>query len=106
MPQGLRLRLEGPAHHYFSFNPNTDPGLFGITFKKDITIASRLFKSPNAVRAIAATLVHELAHINGAPGGMDSKAAEATLPPCGFDDMFNPATVGMMVRRPVSIEMA
>lgn len=91
---------------FVSFNPNTDPGLFGITFKKDITIASRLFKSPNAVRAIAATLVHELAHINGAPGGMDSKAAEATLPPCGFDDMFNPATVGMMIRRPISIEMA
>ena len=91
---------------FVSFNPNTDPGLFGITFRKDIAIASRVFKFPDAVRWIAATLVHELAHINGAPGGMDSKAAEATLPPCGFDDKFNPATVGIMVRRPVRIEMA
>ena len=90
---------------FVSFNPNPDPSLSGITFKKDITIATQLFKSPNAVRLIAATLVHELAHINGAPGGMDSKAAEATLPPCGFDDVFNPATVGTRVRRPIRIEI-
>ena len=49
-------------------------------------------------------LVHELAHVNGAPGGMVSKAAEATLP-CGFDDLFNPAIVGMNSWRPVRIEM-
>jgi len=91
---------------FVSFNPSTDPGLFGITFKKDIAIASRVFQFPDAVRWIAATLVHELAHVNGAPGGMESKAAEATLPPCGFGDKFNPATVGMRVRRPVRIEFA
>jgi len=45
--------------------------------------------------------VHELAHVNGAPGGMVSKAAEATLPPCGFDDLFNPALVGMKSWRPL-----
>lgn len=56
-------------------------------------------------RLIAATLVHELAHVNGAPGGMESKAAEATLPPCGFDDLFNPALVGMRVWRPLRIEI-
>jgi hypothetical protein len=50
--------------------------------------------------------VHELAHVNGAPGGMVSKAAEATLPPCGFDDLFNPVIVGMNSWRPVRIEMA
>ena len=91
---------------FVSFNPNTDEGLFGITFRKDIAIASRVFQFPDAVRWIAATLVHELAHVNGAPGGMVSKAAEATLPPCGFEDKFNPAAVGMRVRRPVRIEMA
>jgi hypothetical protein len=37
---------------------------------------------------------------------MVSKAAEATLPPCGLEDKFNPAAVGMRVRRPVRIEMA
>ena len=90
---------------WVSFNPNPDEGLFGITHKKDIAIASRLFAMADPVRWIAATLVHELAHVNGAPGGMESKAAEATLPPCGFDDKYNPATVGM-VRRPRLIDMA
>jgi hypothetical protein len=90
---------------YVSFNPNPDPSFTGITFKKDITISSWLFKNPNAARLIAGTLVHELAHVNGAPGGMVSKAAEATLPPCGFDDLFNPALVGMNAWRPVRIEM-
>src|SRR5262249_36650526 len=79
---------------WVSFNPNPDDGLFGITYKKDVAIASRVFKMPDPVRWIAATLVHELAHVNGAPGGMESKSAEATLPPCGFDDKFNPAAVG------------
>ena len=91
---------------FVSFNPNTDPGLFGITYKKDVAIASRVFQFPEAVGWIAATLVHELAHVNGAPGGMESKAAEATLPPCGFSDKFNPVVVGMRVRRPIQIEMA
>jgi hypothetical protein len=36
---------------------------------------------------------------------MVSKAAEATLPPCGFEDKFNPAIVGM-ARQPRLIEMA
>ena len=63
---------------FVSFNPNPDPSLGGITFKKDITISSWLFKNPNAARLIAGILVHELAHVNGAPGGMTSKAAEAT----------------------------
>jgi hypothetical protein len=90
---------------YVSFNPNPDPALSGITWKKDITLSSWLFKNPNAARLIAGTLVHELAHVNGAPGGMESKAAEATLPPCGFDDLFNPALVGMRVWRPLRIEM-
>jgi len=84
---------------WVSFNANPDEGLYGVTYKKDIAIASRLFKLVDPVRVIAATLVHELAHVNGAPGGFESKAAEATLPPCGFDDLYNPATVGA-IRRP------
>jgi hypothetical protein len=90
---------------FVSFNPNPDPSLAGITFKKDIAISSWMFKNPNYARLIAGALVHELAHVNGAPGGMVSKAAEATLPPCGFDDLFNPALVGMKSWRPVRIEM-
>ena len=84
---------------WVSFNSNQDEQLFGITYKKDIAIAAYVFKQKNTVRVLAATLVHELAHVNGAPGGMESKDAESTLPPCGFDDMYNPATVGVLRRR-------
>jgi hypothetical protein len=90
---------------YVSFNPNPDPTLTGITFKKDITISSWLFSNPNGAHLIAGTLVHELAHVNGAPGGMESKAAESTVPLCGFDDLYNPAVVGIRGRRPFKIEM-
>ncbi|REJ78079.1 MAG: hypothetical protein DWQ47_17185 [Acidobacteria bacterium] len=38
---------------------------------------------------VAATLVHELAHVNGAPG--NTHAAEATLPPCGFAALYDPS---------------
>ena len=89
---------------WVSFNPNPVEGLFGITYKKDISIAAHVFTLRDPVRWIAATLIHELAHVNGAPGGTESKAAESTLPPCGFDDKYNPATVGFL-RRPKEIEV-
>lgn len=84
---------------WVSFNSNTEEKLFGITYKKDISIAVYVFAQREPARLIAATLVHELAHVNGAPGGMESKDAESTLPPCGFDDLYNPATVGVVLRR-------
>jgi hypothetical protein len=90
---------------WVSFNPNPADGLFGITYKKDIAIAAYVFAQREPVRWIAATLVHELAHVNGAPGGEESKAAESTLPQCGFDDKYNPATVGMVLR-PKTIYLA
>jgi hypothetical protein len=87
---------------WVSYNPNEAEGLFGITYKKDVAISAYVFTLRDPVRWIAATLVHELAHVNGAPGTLDSKDAEATLPPCGFDDKYNPATVGA-IRRPMQV---
>ncbi|QEH35873.1 hypothetical protein OJF2_44300 [Aquisphaera giovannonii] len=84
---------------WVSYNSNTEEGLYGITYKNDISIADYVFTLKEPVRWIAATLIHELAHVNGAPGTLDSKAAEETLPPCGFDDKYNPATVGARMRR-------
>lgn len=39
---------------------------------------------------VAATLVHEFAHVNGAPG--NNHQAEATLPPCGMgaEGLYDP----------------
>jgi hypothetical protein len=91
---------------WISFNPNPEEGLFGMFYKDDISIAAYVFALRDPVRWIAGTLVHELAHVNGAPGGWtDSKEAESTLPPCGFDDVYKPATVGM-IRRPTDVYVA
>jgi hypothetical protein len=88
---------------WVSLNSNPATDIFGMTYKKEISIPIRLFSIPEPVRVIAATLVHELAHVNGAPGGWtDSKEAESTLPPCGFDDQYNPVMVGS-IRRPKQI---
>jgi hypothetical protein len=91
---------------WVSLNSNPATDIFGMTHKKEISILIRLFSLGSLVRVIAATLVHELAHVNGAPGGWtDSKAAESTLPPCGFEDQYNPAIVGS-IRRPKQIILA
>lgn len=84
---------------WISFNSNPADGIFGITYKKDISIAGYVFSLPDPARVIAATLVHELAHVNGASGTPPSKEAESTLPPCGFDDLYNPVIEGMVRRR-------
>ena len=91
---------------WISFNPNPEKGLYGMWFKNDISIAAYVFTIIDPIRWIAGTLIHELAHFNGAPGGWtDNKEAESTLPPCGFDDVYNPVTVGM-IRRPTNVHVA
>jgi hypothetical protein len=42
---------------------------------------------------VAATLVHEFAHIGGAPG-WPSPAAEKSLPKCGFGLQYEPGILG------------
>ena len=49
-----------------------------------------LMRSP---REIAATLLHELAHLNGAPAGA-TLMAESLLPRCGFADLYDPTAQG------------
>jgi hypothetical protein len=41
---------------------------------------------------VAGTLVHEFAHVNGAPG--TTRQAEATLLACGLGRVYNPIIVG------------
>jgi hypothetical protein len=64
-----------------------------------------VFTLREPVRWIAAALVHGLAHVNGAPRGMENMQAESTRPPCGFEAEYNPATVGV-VRRPRQVYLA
>ncbi len=59
---------------------------FGVTpgaagFAKELAIGPRAFRIGRWT--VLATLIHELAHCNGAPGGA-STVAEDALPPCGL----------------------
>jgi hypothetical protein len=84
---------------WISYNSNPQAGLFGThaaaPFNKEITIAAYVFTLPNPIAILAATIVHELAHVNGAPG-WPSPAAESTLPPCGFGAEYDPGILGLL----------
>jgi hypothetical protein len=86
---------------WISYNSNTEDGLYGVTapvpYHKEITIAAYPFTLSNPIPVLAATIVHELAHVNGAPG-RPSKAAESTLPSCGFRDQYDSDIEGMVLR--------
>jgi hypothetical protein len=76
--------------HYFPDNTGT---MYGGTVagSKNVTISDYVIRMGRWM--VAATLVHEFAHVNGAGGGHD---AEATLPCCGFGaaDHYDPNIMG------------
>jgi len=52
---------------------------------------------------IAATIVHEFAHIAGAPGGASHKAEKAA-DKCGFGPQYNPKIMGSIRELGVHLE--
>jgi hypothetical protein len=85
---------------WVSYHWDKTTGIRGLTSgrrPKDITIAQNAFDE--GLRAVAATIVHELAHVNGAPG-KPSRMAEDTLRGCGFSDQFDEAAVGINIDYP------
>ena len=69
---------------WISYHWDKSAGFDGLTSmkkEKEITISQSAFD--RGLRAVAATIVHELAHVNGAPAA-PSTAAESTLQNCGF----------------------
>jgi hypothetical protein len=73
-----------------SFDPQKTQGTFGATLGNDITITD--FSIRIGRWTVAATLVHELAHVNGAPG--NNHQAEATLLCCGLSALEDPNIIG------------
>jgi len=68
-------------------------GWYGVTFGasgKEISISQPAFKKGRWW--VAGTLVHELAHVNGA--GQTTDAADATLLKCGLKNAYEGA-IGM-----------
>jgi hypothetical protein len=59
----------------------------------DVAISLAGFgEAPTQWRTVGATLVHELAHVNGAPG--ETRHAEETLIQCLFADHFDATIIG------------
>ena len=109
-----KLDLQGPYNKYFKtlpksetfrsfwrdntifikFSPSMTNGSYGATHSndKDICVSAWYLDNTNHWM-IAATIVHEFAHIAGAPGGA-SHAAEKAADMCGFKPQYNPAILG------------
>ena len=78
---------------WISRDPGTTPKRFGATLGNEITVTA--WSLAMGRWTVAATLVHELAHVNGA-GGADS-AAEDTLKSCLLTGHHNPAIIGDLI---------
>lgn len=77
---------------FISYDPHNVKGDFGATIGKDITVTDYTISVGRWT--VAATLVHELAHVNGASGA-DTKA-EDTLNCCGFSALHDPNIIGAL----------
>ena len=109
-----RIDLHGPCNRYFrnlphgnsfrhywrddtifiDFSPSMTSGFFGATHTndKDITVSAWCLNKHNRWM-IAATIVHEFAHIAGAPG-VPSHNAERAVQQCGFGPQYASTILG------------
>jgi hypothetical protein len=79
---------------FINYDPTPGANAYGDTHSNDKDIAlHRWCTDTKNVWTIAATIVHEFAHIGGAPG-WPSPAAEQALPKCGFGLQYDPAILG------------
>lgn len=83
---------------WINFDPLNNQGDFGATRGNEITITA--FSLNMGRWTVAATLVHEMAHVNGAPG--NTHAAEATLRSCLLSGLEDPTIIGVVPRSPRS----
>ncbi|HMA71198.1 MAG TPA: hypothetical protein VKP67_06890 [Xanthobacteraceae bacterium] len=83
---------------WISFDPKNNGRDFGVTnFVGGKEISVTKFALRMGHWTTAATLVHEMAHVNGAPGG-DSHAAEGTLRSCLLSGLEDPNILGAIER--------
>jgi hypothetical protein len=82
--------LLGDNTIFLSYHSKNTKGYYGATLGKDITISK--YSIGMGKWTVAATLVHELAHVNGATGS-DTKA-EDTLICCKLNGLHDPTIIG------------
>jgi len=95
LPKGKSFRhFWRDATIFINYDPAPGANIYGDTHNNDKDIAlHRWCTDTKNVWTIAATIVHELAHIGGAPG-QPSPAAEQALPQCGFKLQYDPTITG------------
>lgn len=77
---------------WINFDPSRMGGDFGAARGKEITITAYALAMGHWT--VAATLIHELAHVNGAPG--ITHQAEATLRSCLLPGLEDPTIIGKL----------
>ena len=78
---------------YISYDPGNIEGRYGVTRfagSKEVSISQWTIRMGRWL--VASTLVHEFAHVNGAPG--TTTDAEDTLICCGLSGHHNPTIIG------------
>jgi hypothetical protein len=79
---------------WINWDNRPNPGFYGATSSANPTeITISQFALNKGAWVTVATIVHEMAHVNGAPGG-SSTAAEDSLPRCGLKGLVDPGAVG------------
>jgi len=78
---------------WINYDPDSNPGYFGARVGNDVTISKYAYLMGHWT--VVATLVHEFAHVNGAPGG-NSTQAEDTLRRCLLHQLHDPAVLGRL----------
>ncbi|NOY84928.1 MAG: hypothetical protein GXO96_08955 [Nitrospirae bacterium] len=110
----IKIDLQGPCNRYFrtlpkgktfrhfwrdntifiNYSPSIVSGFYGATHSNDRDICISAWCLDNTNRwMVAATIMHEFAHIGGAPGGA-SHSAEKAADMCGFKQQYNPTILG------------
>ena len=104
LPNGLSLSdLLSDTSIWINYDPNAiEYGLTNFVGGHEIAIGNLAFRIGRWT--VLATLIHELAHVNGAPGGSDTRAEGAVLA-CklgrlsekiaGIDDPYTPYNPGI-----------
>lgn len=105
LPKARTFRSVWRDHSLFiNFSPSLTSGFYGATHSndKDICVSAWCLDHKNHW-LVAATIVHECAHVAGAPGGA-SHAAEKAVDVCGFKPQYDPAILGSIKRLGVYLE--
>jgi hypothetical protein len=75
---------------WICYDPGAQTNRYGATLANDVTLSQ--YTCRMGQWTIAATLIHELAHVNGASG--HDAAAEKTLVPCLMGHLYDPHIIG------------